>query len=228
MKIAILVAMDKELSLLLHQIENPHTVHIGDKEVTIGKIGKHDVLAAKCGIGKVNAAINTLDIIRDYHPGLIINSGVAGGTGHGMRIGQLLVADRAAYHDVWCGPGTTIGTADGSPLYFEAYKPIVEYARGKNEDSSTRVGLICSGDRFIATPHEVGVINANFPDVKAVDMESAAIAHVCHRENIPFSIIRVVSDTPGEGENLSQYQDFWSKAPETTFAALREILDIID
>lgn len=227
MKIAILVAMDKELSLLLHQIKEGHREIIDGHEVTIGRIGSHEVLAAKCGIGKVNATLNTLSIIRAYHPELVINSGVAGGAGTGMKIGDLLVADRAAYHDVWCGPGTLNGQADDAPLFFETYAPVLEIARGQLDNPTTAVGLICTGDRFISENSEVRAIRHNFPDVKAVDMESAAIGHVCMREKVPFCIIRVVSDTPGEGENLSQYKDFWSMAPETTFGALTRILDLL-
>ncbi len=224
MKIAILVAMDKELSLLLHQIENPSTVNINGKEMTVGNIGTHDVLVAKCGIGKVNAAANTLNIIREYTPDLVINTGVAGGAGSDVKIGQVLVADRVAYHDVWCGPGTETGQADGMPLQFKSYQPIMDIVRNKISDQQTHIGLICSGDRFISTPEEVAIIRTNFPAVKAVDMESAAIAHICTMEKIPFAIIRVVSDTPGEGENISQYKNFWSDAPQATFAALTTIL----
>lgn len=224
MRIAILVAMDKELSLLLHQIDHRRTENLEGMEVTIGEMDGNEVLAAKCGIGKVNAAMNTLRVIRGFHPDLLINSGVAGGAGDAMRIGQLLVADGAAYHDVWCGPGTITGQADGYPLIFEAYRPVIERAKEKLEPTTYNVGLICTGDRFISTHDEVVGIRTAFPYVKAVDMESAAIAHVCSQEGVPFNILRVVSDTPGEGENLSQYKDFWRKAPETTFGAIRTIL----
>ena len=66
----------------------------------------------------------------------------------------------------------------------------------------------------MSTPAEIAFIRSYFPDVKAVDMESAAIAQVCMMTGTPFGIVRVVSDTPGEGENISQYKNFWSEAPE--------------
>lgn len=225
MKIAILVAMDKELSLLLHQIDNKVDTSIDHTPVVTGRIGRHEVLAAKCGIGKVNAAINTLRVIKGFSPDLVINTGVAGGAGTAMNIGQLLAADGAAYHDVWCGPGTIEGQADNAPLVFEAYPKVVEIARDQLDQRSTRIGLICTGDRFISRHEEIVAIRSVFPDVKAVDMESAAIAHTCFLEGIPFNILRVVSDTPGEGENLSQYKNFWNEAPMTTFSALKTILD---
>ena len=61
----------------------------------------------------------------------------------------------------------------------------------------------------------------------AVDMESAAIAHVCYLKNVPFIALRVVSDTPGYADNVAQYENFWDNAPISTFNALNNILEII-
>lgn len=224
MKIAVMVAMDKELSLFKPLIENDTEIEIEGLKAHQGKVGNHEVLLCKCGIGKVNAALNTHRIIKNFGPELVINTGVAGGAGSTMRIGQLLVADKAAYHDVWCGPGTITGQADGEPLFFEAYTPVIEETKKVCNPATFKVGLICTGDRFISRHEEVVAIKDSFPEVCAVDMESAAIAHVCHDCGIPFNILRVVSDTPGKGENLEQYQNFWSDAPQTTFAALRQII----
>ena len=73
---------------------------------------------------------------------------------------------------------------------------------------------------------EVKEIRELYPDAKAVDMESAAVAHACMMTKIPFLIIRMVSDTPGEGENIEQYKDFWTKAPEKTFSLIKEIISV--
>ena len=70
-------------------------------------------------------------------------------------------------------------------------------------------------------------IKALFPDVMAVDMESAAIAQVCHIKEVPYFCIRVISDTPGGDDNIAQYENFWSDAPRETFEILREILQTI-
>lgn len=227
MKIAILAAMDKEMSLLKHLIENINEENIDGFQVFTGKIGHHDVVLSKCGIGKVNAAITTYAIIRAFSPDLVVNSGVAGGAGNGVKIGQLLIADYAAYHDVWCGPGTNVGEADGYDLYLPADSRVVDAAVRLLPADEIVVGLICSGDSFISKAEEVQLIRSHFPTVKAVDMESAAIAQVCARERVPFNILRVVSDTPGEGENISQYENFFKEAPEKTFKALTAIFQAI-
>lgn len=224
MKIAILAAMDKEMALLEKLIENPRAVEAEGVKCLEGRIGPHEVVLARCGIGKVNAALGTLRVIRAHSPQLVINSGVAGGAG-GLGIGRLLVAGRVAYHDVWCGPGTEPGAADGFDLFLHPSERVLQTAREHLTDANPDFGLIATGDSFISRREEIERIHSIFPDAVAVDMESAAIAQTCVAEGVEFAIIRVVSDTPGEGENISQYKDFWSKAPETTFHALTTILN---
>lgn len=221
MKILILAAMDKEAALLAELLENKvQTVEDGIRVVK-GNVGANGVYLAKCGIGKVNSAINALKLIRVLKPDLVINSGVAGGAG--VPVGTLLVPDRIAYHDVWCGPGTEFGAPDGYPVFFTPDKDVVSKALC-DSDSHTQTGLLCSGDKFISNHDEIEDIRFHFPGVKAVDMESASIAQVATSEGIPFAIIRIVSDTPGEGDNISQYEDFWTSAPEITFKTVNNLL----
>ena len=218
MKILILAAMDKETDLLINLLDSPEMRIIAGTKTWRGKIGPHSVDISRCGIGKVNSALNTLRFIQLIQPDLVINSGVAGGAS--VPIGTILVADKVAYHDTWCGPGTEYGQADGMPLYMLPYHRVLEIT----DKDGMEQGLICSGDKFISTPEEISNIRSKFPEVKAVDMESAAVAQTCIICGIPFAIIRVVSDTPGKVENISQYKDFWETAPKKTFMVLSNIL----
>ncbi|MCM1152613.1 MAG: 5'-methylthioadenosine/adenosylhomocysteine nucleosidase [Muribaculum sp.] len=227
MKIGILVAMDKEMNLLLPLIESAKDIKSDIFEHHIGKIGHHDVCVAKCGIGKVNSALSTYNLINSFTPDLIVNTGVAGGAS-GMTPGQLLVAEYAAYHDVWCGPGTEIGGADGCSVYLPADDRLITLAHEHLDKDNVFFGLICSGDRFISKASEIKEIKKTFPAVMAVDMESTSIAQVCSMKGVPFNILRVVSDTPGQGENIEQYKDFWTKAPQTTFHAVKKLLSLLD
>lgn len=227
MKIVILTAMEKERRMLLPLIENLEEIVLDGLRGVKGKIYGKEVMVAKCGIGKVNSAINAYKSIRGFHPDLIINSGVAGGAGNGTHIGDLFVATEVSYHDVWCGPETSIGAADGMEVLMKCDRTVVEKARNVLKDENLVTGLICSGDRFITLAQEIKEIKNNFPEVKAVDMESASIAQVCCMEGVAFNIIRVISDTPGEGENISQYENFWSDAPAKTFHALGKIIEAI-
>ena len=220
MKILILAAMDKEVALLENLIDSPRESSIGCSKTIVGKVGPHDIIISKCGIGKVNSALNAYRLISLLRPNLLLNSGVAGGAG--IPIGSVLVADRIVYSYVWCGPGTIYGQADGIPLYLKPSEEVLKIA--ENSDANITRGLICSSDKFITTADEISFIRSKFPEVKAVDMESASIAQTCFMTATPFAVVRVVSDTPGEGENISQYKNFWKEAPEKTFSVLSEII----
>ncbi|MDE6330461.1 MAG: 5'-methylthioadenosine/adenosylhomocysteine nucleosidase [Muribaculaceae bacterium] len=223
MKILIMAAMDKEMALLKDLLEEGHELTIDGYPVASGRISGHEVVVAKCGIGKVNAALNTYRLIRGFAPELVINSGVAGGTGR-LGIGELLVATGAGCYDVWCGPGTERGEADGYPKVMAASERVVDIARSQLGDEGVGYGVIATGDVFVSSAEEVAMIRSVFPDALAVDMESAAIAQTCALTGVPYSILRVVSDTPGEGENVSQYVNFWTEAPAKTFNAVKRII----
>ena len=177
----------------------------------------------QCGIGKVKAAIGSLTMIENFHPDLVINTGVAGGAGGGTNILDIVVAEKIAYHDVWCGPGTEWGDAAGCPRYFTSVPELVVLPC-LADDPKVKRGLICSGDIFISKVEEVERIKSLFPDVMAVDMESASIAQVCHLKNVMFFCMRVISDTPGGDDNIAQYENFWEDAPQHTFEKLTQVL----
>lgn len=224
MKIGILAAMDKEMALLLPLLQNPCEVEFDGRKAYIGKVGNNDVCLMKCGIGKVNAALNAMRLIKGFNPELVINSGVAGGADPSMKVGSLLVATEAAHHDVWCGPGTIPGQIDGMPARFEMDKDVVESLKNRPDIENIRLGLICTGDKFISKEDEIKKIKTDFPDALACDMESAAIAQTCYDCSVPFAVLRVVSDTPGQEDNIAQYENFWNEAPEKTFKAIKDLL----
>lgn len=225
MKIAIIAAMDKEVKLLLnimpayeeHDAEGLHffTGEIGDKSVAI----------SKCGIGKVNAAVNTYRLIKHFSPDLVINSGVAGSLDADKKIGDVLVADSVVYHDVWCGPGTLRGAADGFEQKMlpdeNAFRTAIHVGGDRND---FHAGMIASGDIFVSDPEIVRQITSYFPEAVGCDMESGAIAQTCAMLGVPFLVVRVLSDCPGSGDNISEYKNFWSEAPEKTFSVLEQLL----
>lgn len=225
MKIGIIVAMRKELDLLLHLIEKPVEIEINDVTFHRGSMADHEIIAMQCGIGKVNAVIGAMTMIENFHPALVINTGVAGGAGGGAGILDVVVGERVAYHDTYCGPGTQWGEAAGCPRYFCPPQSILSLPQLSGQ--SVKKGLICSGDIFVSRPEELARIKEIHPNVMAVDMESAAIAQVCHLKNVPFLCVRVISDTPGEADNISQYESFWDDAPRHTFEVLSSILKAI-
>ncbi len=212
--------MSKELALLLHNIEDESRVTVNNRNFYIGRIGRHEVVLAQCGIGKVNAAVGTLTLIENFHPSIIINTGVAGGTGLGAQVMDVVVAKSVAYHDVWCGPDTEWGQAADCPRLFEC--PLPDDAL---HGMDVKRGLIASGDIFVSDAATVERIRGIYPDAVAVDMESAAVAQVCYLKDVPCVVLRVISDTPGASDdNMAQYLNFWDAAPACTFDAVNALL----
>ena len=223
MKIGIIVAMHKELELLLPLLQNSEESRMGGCEFHRGKVGRHDVIAMQCGIGKVNAAMGSLTLINSFLPDYVINSGVAGGADPSVNVMDVVAGDRVAYHDVWCGPESELGQVQGLPLYFEGSRRLLDLIPTRK---GIHKGLICSGDQFIDKMEAVERIKGNFPKAMAVDMESGAIAPVCHLSKVPFLALRVISDSPGAShDNTRQYLDFWNDAPRESFALVKDLIN---
>ncbi len=217
--------MDKELRLLLPLLDDISEVAIGDTTYYTGLLGGHPVTVCKCGIGKVNAALGAAALIDTFHPELVVNTGVAGGTGMGeppLKPLDVLLADAVAYHDVWCGPGTVPGQAAGFPERFEC--PLGDNVRRQLGASG---GLLASGDVFIDGTEALARVLSVQPQAVAVDMESAAVAQVCCSRGVPFVCLRVISDTPGDGGNAAAYDNFWEDAPRRTFEAVDRLMKLL-
>lgn len=222
MKIGIIVAMQKEQALILPLISEATTVSSGSITYHRGFIGGNEVAVMQCGIGKVNAAVGAVSLIDAFAPDLVINTGVAAGAGDEVAVMDMVIADRLVHHDFWC-IGEEWGHVPGSPRFFPAKLPAIK------ETDGVKVGLIASGELFISSKNEVDTIRGHFPDVMAIDMESAAIAQVCNLRGVPFMCMRVISDSPWcSHDNSRQYEDFWQEAPQKSFAIVREILNSIN
>ena len=221
-KIGIIVAMNKELALMIPLLSNPVEKNINGLVFYEGTVGNKDVVILKCGIGKVNAAIGTVTMIDHFSPNIIINSGVAGGSDQNVNVMDVVVGESVAYHDVWCGPEIAVGAIQGLPLYYKGDQATISLIP---KADNIKFGLITSGDQFIDTLEKVQAIKKDFPESLAVDMESGAIAQVCELRKTPFVSIRVISDSPGASHNnTEQYYDFWEDAPKHTFEITHQLI----
>lgn len=116
----IIVAMTSELEMLMNEMtEVEETAEHGMKFYT-GRIGGSTVTAMQCGIGKVNAAIGAQTLIDTFRPDAVINTGIAGGTGRGAGILDVVIADRVGYYDIWCARATPWGRCRECPTSFPA------------------------------------------------------------------------------------------------------------
>lgn len=190
-----------------------------------GRLGRNEIVLMQCGIGKVNAAVGATMLIRHCAPDCVISTGCAGGIETGMQVMDVVVGTATAYHDVVI-PGCEAGQVQGLPPRFRAEEQLVEVAMGDHERQGVafHAGLIVSGDQFVSDKAQLQSIKATFPEALAVDMESAAIAQVCHLLRVPFVSFRVLSDTPGGDAHLEQYFDFWANMAERSFEVTRHFL----
>lgn len=204
-KIGIIVAMEKEYNMMKN--------YFTDERIVI----------KQCGMGKVNAAIACVEMIREHHPDVIISMGCAGGYGEDVHIGDVVVSKETAYHDVYCGEKSEYGQMQGMPSRFLADSTLL--MKALQLDTKIKPGLIVTGDWFVDSKAKMQEIISHFPDAKAIDMESAAIAHTCHLMQVPFVSFRIISDKPLEDEHASQYFNFWDTASEETFHIAKQYIE---
>jgi adenosylhomocysteine nucleosidase len=215
MKIAIIGAMEEEVTLLRDRINDKKVEVIAGCEFTTGRMDGVDVVLLRSGIGKVNAAMSTSILLEKYTPDYVINTGSAGGYDPKLNVGDLVISTEVRHHDVDCTVfGYEYGQVPQLPPAFLADKELIKVAiEGAKEisDIQTVQGLIATGDAFMNDPVRVDYIRDKFTDLKAVEMEAAAIAQVAYQFGIPFVIIRSLSDIAGKESNIS-FDQFLEKA----------------
>ena len=226
MRIAIIVAMDKEFIRIKELLEQVEETAIGGRSYTSGRLGNNELVLHQCGIGKVNAAIGVTELIRLFNPDLVVSTGCAGGASDMLEVTDVVVSSQLAYHDVYCGCAlgeTVYGQVQGMPARYTTPREIVETALACGE--RIHEGVIVTGDWFVDDQEKMRSIIRLFPEAMAVDMESAAIAQTCHVFGIPFVSFRVISDIPLKDTKASQYHDFWAHVADTSFATTRRFLE---
>ena len=237
MKIGILVAMEVEFRQLVRLMEDAHEELRRRLSFTVGRIGSHEVVLMKCGIGKVNAAMGSTVLIDEFQPDCVVSTGCAGGIDDSLRVMDVVVSRELVYHDVDCGEalGCPLGQVQGLPRFFQGDERLLRAACAEDAESSTthgtpvprariHAGLICTGDQFVTSPESLAAIKRNFPDGLAVDMESCAIAQVCYLQGVPFVSFRVISDTPGADHHQQQYEGFWQEMADRSFGITKDFL----
>ncbi len=183
------------------------------------------VLVQKCGIGKVNAALGAQRMINEFHPDVIISSGCAGGNGDDISLQDVVVSAELTYHDVYCGKAiddsTVYGQVQGLPARYQADPYLLEKALL----TGAKPGLIVTGDWFVDSKDKMRSIVAKFPEAKAVDMESCAIAQTCYINRVPFISFRIISDIPLRDTNASQYHNFWDTIADQSFQVTKAFVE---
>lgn len=215
MKIAIIGAMEEEVALLRENILNPTVETIAGCEYTSGMMKDKEVILLRSGIGKVNAAMSTAVLLQHYKPDCIINTGSAGGFDPSLDVGDVVISTEVRHHDVDVTAfGYEYGQVPQLPAAFTADKKLMQTAIDSVKelgDAQVVSGLIATGDSFMNDPKRVEAIRDKFIGLQAVEMEAAAIAQVAHQFNVPFVIIRSLSDIAGKESDVS-FEQYLEKA----------------
>ena len=204
MKIGIIGAMAEEVKLLTEILTDKEVFTEGGATFYHGYYHQHEIYLVQSGIGKVAASVTATLLVAKYQVEQLWNTGSAGGIGQGLQIGDIVIADKLAYHDV---DVTAFGydygqMAGGFPLYYETNQHLVQKVQQLPTNLTFHVGLIVSGDQFVASAEQIQRIKTAFPEALANEMESTAIAQVAYQFKTPLLIVRAISDTADSHANV--------------------------
>lgn len=226
--IGIIAAMNVEMESLRSHIENPVTEVISGIRFVRGMLEGKEVVTAVCGIGKVFAAMCAQTMILRYSPEMIINTGVAGTLTDKLGIGSIAVSSCVVQHDMDTSPlGDPVGLISGiNKVELPADETLSNALSdcAKAMGIATVTGVIASGDQFVASTERKQFITENFGAI-ACEMEGAAVGHVCHVNEVPFCVLRAISDS-ADGSSHMDYPTFVKMAAEQSVALMRRFLSM--
>ncbi len=252
MTLGILAALHDEVDGLIaamrHEDARATRQTIGMRDYYRGTLHGQPVVLVLARIGKVAAAATAVTLIREFNVDEIVFTGLAGGVGPAVRVGDIVIADRTIQHDL-----------DARPLFPRHEVPLLDRAefpadpaltaalRSATEDflredlatevpdgvlarfgvhqPRLHVGMIASGDQFIHSPAAVGVLRESLPALQAVEMEGAALAQICHEYGVPYALMRTVSDRADDSAHVDFSSFLRDVASHYSSAILRRFLD---
>ena len=226
--IGIIGAMEPEVCALIDVLSERQSETVSGITFHLGKIDDKTVAIAKCGIGKVFAALCAQTMIMKYSPDLIVNTGVGGALASDLSTADIVVAESLCQHDMDTSAiGDPKGLVSGiNKIYFDADRPASDILLKAAADLglTARSGRIASGDKFIASKEDKARIIADF-SADVCEMEGCAVAQVAFVNNTPFAVVRAISDS-ANGEATMDYPTFLpiaaSNSTKLTLALIKE------
>lgn len=243
---AIVAALHDELASVLALMPDEQRQVVAGREFWVGHLHGQDVVAVLSGIGKVAAATTAALLVERLGVRRIVFTGVAGGLGPGVRVGDVVLARSFLQHDM-----------DASPLFprhevpgygrarFEADAALADalelacermlHTLPQRLDAATvaafglhaprlHQGLLVSGDRFVAATAESQALQRELPDALAVEMEGAAFAQVCHDFGVPLAVVRTISDRADDDAHVDFPRFLREVASRYSAAIIEELL----
>ena len=205
MKLGIIGAMNVEVATLKEKMENTAMTEKAGMAFCEGTLEGLPAVVVQCGVGKVNAAMCTQILCSVYGVTHLVNTGIAGSLRAELDIADMVVSTDAMYHDMDVTVfGYAAGQVPGMPLSYAADETLRGYAFAAAEavnPGHTRTGRIASGDQFVSGKEQKEKIIADTAAV-CTEMEGAAIAHTAWRNNVPFVILRAISDKADDSAEM--------------------------
>lgn len=212
--IGIIGAMQPEVEAIIAALSGRDEETVSGITFYTGSIGEKKIAVARCGIGKVFAALCAQTMILKFSPDLLVNTGVGGAIGGGLRCGDVVIADRLCQHDMDTSAiGDPKGLVSGiNMIYFDADPRARELliSCASALGLSAKEGTVATGDKFIADATDKRRIATDF-SASVCEMEGCAIAQTAFVNGTPFAVVRAISDS-ADGEATMDYPTFLSIA----------------
>lgn len=227
--LGIIGAMEVEVAALKQDMQDAKVIEKAGMQFYQGKISDKDVVVVKSGIGKVNAGICTQILADIFRVDAVINTGVAGSLNNDIDICDIVISREAQQHDM---DVTALGYDKGvipdmETSVFLADKKLMKLAKDSAEEIELNVnifeGKVVSGDQFIGTSDAKTHLRETFYG-DCAEMEGAAIAHAASLNNIPFLIIRAISDKADGGAEMD-FPTFEKKAAENSIKLMNKMIE---
>jgi len=230
MTIGIMGAMDQEIQLYKNQMDLISETNKAGIVYYEGMLNGKKVVLCKSGVGKVNASVCTQIMIDRFNVDCVIFTGVAGALHPELEIGDIVVSVDSQHHDMDASP---LGFAKGEIPFadtslFKADEKLVKLAVKASEalgEGNTFVGRVLSGDQFIANREIVKQLYEQMEGT-CTEMEGAAVAQVCHMNQVPFVIIRSMSDK-ADGSAHVNFEEFTNLASQRSFQIVYNMLELM-
>ena len=230
--IGIIGAMDEEVNNLKELITDVQVSTVASMDFYQGKLSGNDVVVVRSGIGKVNAAICAQILIDKFDVSVIINTGIAGSLNADINIGDIVLSKDALEHDM---DATSFGydlaviprmqesVFKGDEYLIDLTKKVCEE---NIKDINVFVGRVVTGDQFISDKNKKNWLVENFKG-DCTEMEGAAIAHTAYLNNVPFLIIRAISDKADDSAQMD-YPTFEAMAIQNSVKLLTSMVEKIN
>ena len=242
--VAILGAFDEEVTILEGQLVNPKAHTIEGIQFLTGTLNEQNVVIARTGVGKVNAAMTATLVIEHFHPNRVIFTGVAGGLNPDLQIGDIVIAQKTAQHDLGRLESAEIenmGTKNPingkrNPVFFPADPELLQLTetvladiklnpfqtpQGQRHPRIIR-GTVVTGDMFVASDTKKAALHKSL-GADAVEMEGAAVAQICWQQDVPCLVIRSLSDNAGANAS-EDFKKYYKIAARNSAALVTRII----